>query len=596
MKKIIALILAVATLCIGFGCLNVAASDPVVVFEDAIFESYVRGLISKPSGTVLASDVSKINIIEVQNMGIKSLKGIEHMTALTTLNCENNMLTSLDLRGCRKMTYLRCDRNRLTSLNTAGCIYLTGVYCIDNNLTSLNFSGLSRLQSLNCEINKLTSLDISGCTRLKFLEIRNNSFTSLDISNCPSIVSLACDVPVKTATDNVIESLTVMNYNQASYDLTGFPNLLYFHLSGTSYKLTSIDFSKTPKLKGVDIIRSGFTSIDVSACPEIIYISLYECKEFSDFKAAADNSIRSIQFIGCNFTSFDAGSYTNAELINLRDNKLTSLNLSKNTKLLALDINSNDFSTIDVSASPSVNSLDLGNNKNLTSFKVPSGHKIQYLELENCNISSFNAELYPKLYRLCLSGNPITSLDLSKNYKLQTLEILGLVLPNITEIIAMKDVGIWYTDAEYTYYSYKSGTSSYVNVFFKAKGGADLRLGFSDMNAVGYQSAVKPVVLKELRGVTGMTVKRRTGSSNAFQGSLMYEKTGGDIYAEFVFEAPKKGDLDANGDINLSDIIILRNGIMSNFLSDRETALCDLDDNKIVNLSDIVTLRNIIMS
>ena len=56
-----------------------------------------------------------------------------------------------------------------------------------------------------------------------------------------------------------------------------------------------------------------------------------------------------------------------------------------------------------------------------------------------------------------------------------------------------------------------------------------------------------------------------------------------------------RGDLDGNGDVNLADIVMLRNWIMEGAPSADRIAKGDLDGNGSINLSDIVTLRNIIM-
>ena len=74
-------------------------------------------------------------------------------TALTSLECFNNQLTSLDV-----------------SKNTA----LTDLWCSDNQLTSLNVSKNTALKHLNCSNNQLTSLDVSGCARLMDVDCSSN--------------------------------------------------------------------------------------------------------------------------------------------------------------------------------------------------------------------------------------------------------------------------------------------------------------------------------------------------------------------------------------------------------------------------------------
>jgi Leucine-rich repeat (LRR) protein len=95
----------------------------------------------------------------VSGKNIISLSGIEHFTALESLNCSNNELTSLDL-----------------SNNTA----LTTLYCSDNELTSLDLSNNITLTMLYCSNNKLTLLDVSGCSALKYICANDNCLIGED--------------------------------------------------------------------------------------------------------------------------------------------------------------------------------------------------------------------------------------------------------------------------------------------------------------------------------------------------------------------------------------------------------------------------------
>ena len=99
--------------------------------------------------------------------------------SLTSLLCNNNSLTSLDVSGLTALTNLFCDGNSLTSLNVSGLTALTNLTCFSNSLTSLDVSGLTALTYLDCQVNSLTSLDVSGLTALTNLFCNNNSLTSL---------------------------------------------------------------------------------------------------------------------------------------------------------------------------------------------------------------------------------------------------------------------------------------------------------------------------------------------------------------------------------------------------------------------------------
>ena len=61
---------------------------------------------------------------------------------LTTLTCNSNSLTSLDVSGLTALTSLQCFTNNLTSLDISGLTALTNLQGYSNNLTSLLATGV----------------------------------------------------------------------------------------------------------------------------------------------------------------------------------------------------------------------------------------------------------------------------------------------------------------------------------------------------------------------------------------------------------------------------------------------------------------------
>ena len=154
-------------------------------FPDENFRNYLINETSYSAGSdgvFTDAEIQNINLINVDNKDISSLKGIEFFTALKGLSCSNNQLTSLDVSRCTALTSLSCYNNQLTSLNISGCTALQTFYCGNNQLTSLDISGCTALGLLDCQNNQLTSLNISGCTALRTLFCSNNKLTSIDLS------------------------------------------------------------------------------------------------------------------------------------------------------------------------------------------------------------------------------------------------------------------------------------------------------------------------------------------------------------------------------------------------------------------------------
>ena len=144
-------------------------------FPDAAFRSYVTSVIdSDASGTLSEAERNAVEALDLGDMGISSLAGLQHFPRLQGLSCANNQLTSLDLSGNAAIIVLNCSGNHLTALDVSALSGLTAFSCAQNSLTALNLSGNPALQILSCGGNRLTSLDISGNGALAGLECSGN--------------------------------------------------------------------------------------------------------------------------------------------------------------------------------------------------------------------------------------------------------------------------------------------------------------------------------------------------------------------------------------------------------------------------------------
>ena len=122
-------------------------------FPDANFRNYLEESIdSDKDGILSQQEIIGVHTIDVENRNISNLTGLKYFKNLSTLNCDNNSLTSIDVSS----------NPALEELNCAG-----------NQLTALDVGSNQALQLLNCEGNHLTYLDLSS-----------NSALSADRINC----------------------------------------------------------------------------------------------------------------------------------------------------------------------------------------------------------------------------------------------------------------------------------------------------------------------------------------------------------------------------------------------------------------------------
>ena len=97
------------------------ASQPLFVceldelnFPDAAFRAVVASQVDTSGDNRLDSDeIARITSLDVSNLGIRSLQGIEYFTELESLDCSDNELTSLDLSRNAKLQVLNAEDNQL---------------------------------------------------------------------------------------------------------------------------------------------------------------------------------------------------------------------------------------------------------------------------------------------------------------------------------------------------------------------------------------------------------------------------------------------------------------------------------------------------
>ena len=233
---------------IGFGQLTMI---PDANFEQALINlSYDTGT---PNGSVPTANIDTVTSLVVDFLNISDLTGIEDFISLTYLECQENLLTSLDLSGNTSLTYLVCSDNQITSLDVNQNTLLTDLEGWSNQLTVLDISANTLLTFLSCGNNLITSLDVSQNTALTTLSCLDNQLTSLDVSTNTSLTFLDCGLNQITSLDitqnTVLNVLSAWTNQLTSIDLRNGNNtsLQMIHLTGnldlTCINVEDVSFS-----------------------------------------------------------------------------------------------------------------------------------------------------------------------------------------------------------------------------------------------------------------------------------------------------------------------------------------------------------------
>ena len=199
---------------------------------------------------------------------IKSLKGIEYFTSLTSLNCMGDELTSLDLSHNTALKSLQIRGNYELVLDLSKISEtLTWLDCSATATKELDLSKQTALEYLNCESNKMERLDVSNNTALKTLICCDNELTELDVSRNVALDYLNCATNKLTSLDiSKNPALTYLNcnYNNVLRSINFGDSPALEELRCQSNQLKELDLSKFASLSLLDCGYNQMTTLDVS--------------------------------------------------------------------------------------------------------------------------------------------------------------------------------------------------------------------------------------------------------------------------------------------------------------------------------------------
>lgn len=214
-------------------------------FPDDNFRKYLLSIDVGSDGKLESHEIDITKLIDVSDMRIKSLKGIEFFRNLRVLDCDVNQISTLDLSHNLCLTLLSCS---------------------DNPIKALDLSHNDSLEILDCGKIQATSLDLSHNKNLKELMFYDTQFTSLDLSHNAALEQLACwDCQLANldlSHNVVLKSLQCSNNIITELDLSH--NAVLEKLNCQGNKITKLNLSNATALKELYCYENQITSLDLS--------------------------------------------------------------------------------------------------------------------------------------------------------------------------------------------------------------------------------------------------------------------------------------------------------------------------------------------
>ena len=245
-------------------------TDRITIIPDPNFEQALIDLGIDSDGiinnAVYTSEIENITELNVYNKNITDLTGIEDFINLTHLYCNQNKLTTLNLKFNTKLRILRCHINQLNEIDLSNNLDLEYFLGYSNNLTNLDVSKNLKLYNITCAYNKLTNIDVSKNTNLQNLDCSFNKIESLDLSNNLKLTQLYCNsnkLKELDVSNNMLLYMFRCNDNEiTTLNLSNSPNL--YELNCEKNKLTELDISLSRVLDNLNCSNNYLISLDVS--------------------------------------------------------------------------------------------------------------------------------------------------------------------------------------------------------------------------------------------------------------------------------------------------------------------------------------------
>lgn len=359
-------------------------------------------------------DFTSLIILNISNTGINRVD-LSKSTELNTLTCiGNNDLKTLDLSKNTKLTWLNAYGNsNLTNLNVSNCPLLHVLYAYNNKLSTIDISNNNELAILSLNSNELTNLDLHSNTKLIQVYAQSNQLTSLDISNNKKVNVLRADA-------NQLTYLNLKNQNRNNF--------------------SSMKVDQNPSLTCIEVDNVAFwnsaTAPDTIDAGAVVGIgdgtSMGNGIANDNFVTTSRvSSVTNLDVSGLSITSLTGiKSFTALQTLNASNNLLTEIDVKNNLSLSDLNLSTNQLQSIDLNRNVNLTSIQLQNNsfkslhfiknKALTALNV-SNNQLITLNVKNENnaiITSFNALNNPNL--LCVLVDNTTYSDLNWTQKDET--------------------------------------------------------------------------------------------------------------------------------------------------------------------------------
>ena len=141
-------------------------------------------------GAISDEELQSVTMLDLSNMQLRSLSGIERFPNLSVLKLNGNILEEFDVPVIPTLEELYCANCGMKRLNVKTCPQLRVLYCQENKLDSLIIDGMPLLEQVEANNNVMKKVVFTDCPQLRTINLASNKLSAADLSKCGALYDL----------------------------------------------------------------------------------------------------------------------------------------------------------------------------------------------------------------------------------------------------------------------------------------------------------------------------------------------------------------------------------------------------------------------
>ncbi|WP_405562994.1 ELWxxDGT repeat protein [Polaribacter sp. Asnod6-C07] len=327
---------------------------------------------------VLTANINTVNTLDLSNLGIENLTGIEDFEALQELILDGNTNLTFNLSQNFNLTKLSLNSMGLNEFESFNYNFLQELSINNNNLNALDTNSLYQITHLDCSSNQITSLELFSLFQLEELICNNNNIEELDVTGINSLTKFY-------AQDNSLSKIilkTGNTQNITEFNATNNPDLECIEVEAANLDFANTNFTNIDSQTSFNVNCGDTRTVDIPDNAFEQYLIERDLDDALDNKVLLSN-IEDVTYL----FAYDRGitnlegiqHFTALRDLDLTDNLISFLDLKNNNNLETISLTNNKLHTLKLNVS------------NLSTLRIDNNPRLTCVEVDNVNIAnSFN--------------------------------------------------------------------------------------------------------------------------------------------------------------------------------------------------------------